>query len=86
MTTTRIYDPGEDPTLTVAAAYRAVRQQGDGDLPAYNAALDAFCDRHPETNDDEARERVGQIIFDASNRVPEWFWEGVSIGPRPRWY
>ena len=71
---------------SVAATYRAVRQQDGGDLPAYNAALDAFRDQHPETNADDARERVAQIIFDASNGMPEWFWEGVSIGPRPRWY
>ena len=45
------------------------------DRPQIYDTYRAFRERHPETPDNEACERVAQIIFDASNRVPKWLWE-----------
>lgn len=73
-----------DQNIAVVAACRVIRQRGDSDPAAYNDALNMFRELHPETLDDEARERVAQIVFDAGNWEPEWLWNGVSIGPR--WY
>ena len=66
--------------------YRAVRQQGGTDLPAYNAALNMFRERHSETPDGEARDWVSHLIADASQRFPEWFWDGVGVGPVKKWW
>jgi hypothetical protein len=70
----------------IASTYRAVRQQGGTGLPAYKAALAVVRERHPETPDNEAKEHVSHVIADASQRFPEWFWDGVGAGPVKKWW
>ena len=57
-------------------AYRAVRQSGEKDLPAYYSAREAYR-RHQPNHPDEVR-NISAIISTASKKAPEWLWRGVG--------
>ena len=59
-------------------AYRAFRQSGEKDLPAYNSAREAYR-RHQPNDPDEAR-NISAIISTASKKNPQWVWKGVGSG------
>ena len=59
-------------------AYRAVRQSGEKDLPAYYSAREAYR-RHQPNDPDEAR-NISAIISTVSTKDPKWLWEGVGNG------
>ncbi len=63
----------------VALAYRRKRKRGQGDLEAYQAAMQAYRQLHPEDSDDAARYEVGRLIFEASERAGPWLY-GVPEG------
>ena len=53
-------------------AYRAVRQSGEKDLPAYYSAREAYR-RHQPNDPNEAR-NTSAIISPASKKDPNWVW------------
>lgn len=54
---------------TVVHVYREVRWTGVDDLPAYRAAVHAFCERHPGAERDPATShRVARLIHEAAER------------------
>ena len=57
-------------------AYRAFRQSGEKDLPAYYSAREAYR-RHQPNDPDEAR-NISAIISTASKKDPKWLWRGVG--------
>ena len=57
-------------------AYRAVRQSGEKDLPAYYSAREAYR-RHQPNDPDEAR-NISAIISTASKKNHQWVWKGVG--------
>ena len=57
-------------------SYRAVRQSGEKDLPAYYSAREAYR-RHQLNDLDEAR-NISAIISTASKKDPKWLWRGVG--------
>ena len=58
------------------SAYRAVRQLGEKDLPAYYSAREAYR-RHQPNDADEAR-NISAIISTASKKDPKRLWRGVG--------
>ena len=69
----------------VATAYRARRALGEPDQPAWQAALVAFKRCRPELPEDEARSRVAELIFEASEVYGPWLYgaEGCHV---PWWH
>jgi hypothetical protein len=65
---------------TVARAYQTVRETGAKDLPAYRAALAAYCAVHPgAAGDPGTARRVSVLIFEACNRGMLWpVWQGEA--------
>lgn len=63
-----------DTKLAVARAYRARRQLGETDYPAYLAAFEAFRARVPGATDADAGQAVRLTIARAAQVAPEWFW------------
>lgn len=59
-------------------AYRRVRQAGEGDHPAHEAAVEALLEIMPHLSRDEASAQVRQAIHWASVEHTEWFWRGVG--------
>jgi hypothetical protein len=68
--------PAEDQHLDdlrlVAAAYRRERVAGHGDREAYHAALAAYLEQNPHVPADKAGETVSRLIFEASEKAPDW--------------
>jgi hypothetical protein len=57
----------------VARAYRAVRETGAKDLPAFRAALAAYCAVHPGAAADlGTARRVALLIYEACTRGMLW--------------
>jgi hypothetical protein len=69
-----------DTKLAVARAYRARRQLGESDYPAYVAAREVFRARVPGAADADAGRAVRLIIASAAQMAPKWFWKGVGGG------
>ncbi len=63
----------------VALAYRLERKRGHGDFEAYQAAMQAYRQLHPEDADDAAGYEVARLIFEASERAGPWLY-GVREG------
>ena len=64
-----------DATLrAVALAYRRERMSGHGDFEAYQAAMQAYRQLHPEAADDAARYEVGRLISEAAERAGQWLY------------
>ncbi len=58
----------------VALAYRRERKRGHGEFEAYQAAMQAYRQLHPEDTDDAAGYEVGRLIFEASERAGPWLY------------
>jgi len=70
------WDP--ETVRAVAVAYRRQRQAGESDLPAYQAALAAYLDRHPREPDQEAADDVSGMIASVAREHGKWFWRRVG--------
>jgi hypothetical protein len=68
----------------VAIAYRARRQEGTSDGPAYEAVAELHG-RAPDLTDQAAREAVSLIIGRAASEAQAWFWRGICHGWPPPW-
>ena len=82
----RVFKPGYDLATmrAVALAYRGERQAGRLDGPAREAAIAAFCGRHPEIERLPASDAVARIIAWAAQEHTAWFWQGVGHAGAPR--
>jgi hypothetical protein len=69
----------------VAIVYRARRQQGASDGPAYEAAVAELHGRAPDLTDRAAREAVSLIIARTATEVQARFWRGTNHGWQPPW-
>jgi hypothetical protein len=57
----------------VAHAYHAVRETGAKDLPAYRAAMAAYCAVHPDAAADPGTaRRVSVLIYEACTHGMLW--------------
>jgi hypothetical protein len=74
-----------DTLRAVAIAYRAQRQAGASDGPAYEAAVAELRGRAPNMADLEAREAVSLIIAQAATEAQAWFWRETNHGWPPPW-
>jgi hypothetical protein len=74
-----------DTLRAVAIAYRAQRQAGASDGPAYEAAVAELHSRAPDLTDQTAREAVSLIIARAATEAQRWFWRGTNHGRPPPW-
>jgi len=76
--------PGYDPDTmrAVAHAYRRVRQAGQLDQPAREAAIEAFLARHPELERLPSSAAAARIIAWAAREHAAWFWRGVGSPAR----
>jgi hypothetical protein len=73
-----------DTLRAVAMAYRAQRQAGASDAPAYEAAVAELHGRAPDLTDRAAREAASLIIARAATEGQRWFWRGTCHGwPSP---
>lgn len=52
----------DDTMRAIAHAYRERREEGSSDYPAFDAAIDAYRTRHPETNHGEAALTVSNLL------------------------
>lgn len=81
------FDPNMETDLhAVARAYRAVREAGDLDDPAYRAAFRVYCVIHPGAETDlTASRRVAMLIKPASQKGLLWplapGWRGGNPAP-----
>jgi hypothetical protein len=74
-----------DTLRAVAMAYRAQRQEGASDGPAYEAAVAELYSRAPDLTDQEAREAASLIIARAATEAQRGFWGGTNHGWPPPW-
>ena len=74
-----------DDREAVARAYNRVRRTGALDYPAWCAAVDAYCDRHPGVTERAAGPEVARLIADAAAYTPKVLWDGVGSGPVKRY-
>jgi hypothetical protein len=74
-----------DTLRAVAIVYRARRQEGTCDSPAYEAAVAELHGRAPDLTDRTAREAVSLIIARAATEAQAWFWRGTNHGWPPPW-
>jgi hypothetical protein len=74
-----------DTLRAVAMLYRAQRQAGASDGPAYEEAVAELRSRIPDLSDQEAREAVSLIIARAATEGQRWFWRGTNHGWPPPW-
>lgn len=65
-------------TTSVALVYRNRRQAGDSNATAFDAAVASYLEREPGCPEHEARMNTAEIINQAMNRDPAWFWAGVK--------
>jgi len=72
-----------DTLRAVALAYRARRQEGTSDGPAYEAAVAELHSRAPGLPDRAGREAVSLIITRAATEAQAWFWRGTNHGWPP---
>ena len=63
---------GCEPAVT---AYRTARLAGDTDLPAWERAVSAHRETHPNLADDDLRQAVAHMIADATQADPLGFWQ-----------
>ncbi|EWY36418.1 hypothetical protein N825_27110 [Skermanella stibiiresistens SB22] len=73
-------EPDIEMRRAVALAYRTIRQQGGGDLPAWKAARAEVMRRKPEMTEWDAGKRAVQIISWAASEHTAWFWKNVGEG------
>jgi hypothetical protein len=71
---------------TVARAYREIRWSGGGDLPAYRAAMRAYCAARPGAETDPGTgHNVAVLIHEAAERGMLWAmvdgWKGGIVRP-----
>ncbi len=71
-------DPNRATLRAVALAYREARHSGATAAAAYEAAVDAYLGRHPNTPPLAAYGTVARMIAVAVERSPQWFWRGMS--------
>lgn len=71
-------DPQRATLRAVALAYREARHGGATAPAAYEAAVDAYLQRHPHTPPLEAYGAVARMLAVAVERSPQWFWRGMS--------
>jgi hypothetical protein len=74
-----------DTLRAVAIVYRAGRQQGASDGPAYEAAVAELHSRAPDLNDQTTRQAVSLVITRAATEAQAWFWRGTNHGWTPPW-
>jgi len=74
-----------DTLRAVALAYRARRQGGASDGPAYEVAVAELHSRTPDLPDREARAAVSLIIARAATEAQAWFWRDMGHGWPPPW-
>ena len=77
-------DFDRDTLRIVAIAYRDRRRAGYGDLPAFNAAMTVYRERHPDVPEGRAAGIVGKMIAAGINADPVWFWREVPSDIRYR--
>ncbi|MEO3432776.1 hypothetical protein [Inquilinus sp. CAU 1745] len=65
-------------TTSVALVYRGRRQAGDSNAVAFDIAVASYLEREPGCPEHEARLNTAEIINQAMNRDPAWFWAGVK--------
>jgi hypothetical protein len=66
--------------LAVASAYRERRKGGDGDLPAWKAAVATFTEHEGCELNDEVKKRVSALIFEASEVYGQWLYGADERG------
>ncbi len=58
----------------VALAYRRKRKRGNGDLEAYQAAMQAYRELRPEEPENTAQHEVARLIAEAAERAGPWLY------------
>jgi hypothetical protein len=71
-------DPERATLRAVALAYREARHGGAAAPAAYEAAVDAYLELHPETPPLAAYGAVARMLAVAMERSPRWFWRGLA--------
>lgn len=71
-------DPERATLRAVALAYREARHSGAAAPAAYEAAVDAYLELHPETPPLAAYGAVARMLAVAVERSPRWFWRGLA--------
>jgi hypothetical protein len=49
-------------------------------MPARNAAVAAYCERHPTAPTDNVQRTVALMISVVARGHPTWLWKGVGAG------
>ena len=70
---------------SVARAYRKIRQQGNSDGPARQAAIDVLEEHFPGRTRLDLSVVAGAIIAHAAKYHGKWFWKKTSHGWPPPW-
>lgn len=74
-----------DDRLAVALAYNRIKRTTAPEHRAWQAAVDAYLERHPEVSQRAAGLAASRLIADAATAIPEVIWEGLDYQPvQPR--